>query len=193
MSDYRAEVGEMLNAQTQTETSRKFEMADLVAQQLSGESYHPVADGMTAEREIQAAMDTENKQTQTPLLREEEELKQLTDENRQMELALREKGTQQQKMQEILCQGHTRRDHANSSTRSPIPRFVSKLLAKALEAVARFTPRSHSLQAKQVQTSTGPLTSKLSGRIVKARTRGSDSRSRRRESSMTPGIKSKRR
>jgi uncharacterized protein (UPF0210 family) len=34
MSDYRAEVGEMLNAQTQTETSRKFEMADLVAQQL---------------------------------------------------------------------------------------------------------------------------------------------------------------
>ena len=54
MSDYRAEVGEMLNAQTQTETSKKFEMADLVAQQLSGESYHPVADGMTAEREIQA-------------------------------------------------------------------------------------------------------------------------------------------
>ena len=91
----------MLNAQTQTETSRKFEMADLVAQQLSGESYHPVADGMTAEREIQAVMDTENKQTQTPLLREEEELKKLADENRQMELALREKGTQQQKMQEI--------------------------------------------------------------------------------------------
>ena len=90
MSDYRAEVGEVLNAQTQTETSREFEMADLVAQQLSGESYRPVADGMTAEREIQAAMDTEHKQTQTPLLREEEELKRMADENRQMELALRE-------------------------------------------------------------------------------------------------------
>jgi hypothetical protein len=36
MSDYRAEVGEMLSAQTQTETSRKFEMADLVAQHLTG-------------------------------------------------------------------------------------------------------------------------------------------------------------
>ena len=32
MSDYRAEVGETLSAQTQTETSRNFEMADLVAQ-----------------------------------------------------------------------------------------------------------------------------------------------------------------
>ena len=50
VSDYMDEVGEMLNAQTQTETSRKFEMADLVAQHLRGESYHPVADGMTAER-----------------------------------------------------------------------------------------------------------------------------------------------
>ena len=74
MSDYKAEIAEMLNAQTQTETSKKVEMADLAAQQLSEESYHPVADGMTAEREIQAAIDTENKQTQTPLLREEEEL-----------------------------------------------------------------------------------------------------------------------
>ena len=79
----------MLNAQTQTETSRKFEMAGLVAQQLKGQSYHPVADGMTAEREIQASMDTENKQTQTPLLREEEELKRMADEIRQMEPALR--------------------------------------------------------------------------------------------------------
>ena len=43
-SEFRAEVGEMLSAQTQTETSRKFEMADLVAQHLRGESYHPVAD-----------------------------------------------------------------------------------------------------------------------------------------------------
>ena len=50
MSDYRAEVAEGLRAHTQTETSRKFEMADLVAQHLRGESYHPVADGMTAER-----------------------------------------------------------------------------------------------------------------------------------------------
>ena len=41
VSDYRDEVGEMLNAQTQTETSKKFEMADLVAQHLRGESYLP--------------------------------------------------------------------------------------------------------------------------------------------------------
>ena len=41
MSDYRAKVGEALNAQTQTDTSRKFEMADLVTQQLRGESYRP--------------------------------------------------------------------------------------------------------------------------------------------------------
>ena len=78
-------------------------MADLVAQHLRGESNYPVADGMTAEREIQAVMDTENKQTQTTeALRDEEEFKNLTDELRQMEIALREKGTQQQKMQEIF-------------------------------------------------------------------------------------------
>ena len=34
MSDYRAEVAEGLGAHTQTETSRKFEMADLVAKRL---------------------------------------------------------------------------------------------------------------------------------------------------------------
>jgi hypothetical protein len=34
-------------------------------------------------------------------LREQEELRRLADENRQMELAMKEKGTQQQKMQEI--------------------------------------------------------------------------------------------
>ena len=76
---------------TQTETSKKSEMADLVAQHLRGESYHPVADGMTAEREMKAVMDTENMQTQTTeALRDEEEFKNLTDENRQMQLALRE-------------------------------------------------------------------------------------------------------
>jgi hypothetical protein len=48
---------------------------------------------MTAEREIQAVMDTDDKETQTGLMREEEELRRLADENRQMELALKEKGT----------------------------------------------------------------------------------------------------
>ena len=137
MSDYRAEVGEMLNAQTQTETSRKFEMADLVAQQLKGESYHPVADGMTAEREIQAAMDTENKQTQTPLLREEEELKKLTDENRQMELALREKGTQQQKMQEIYNRLEEKLKHSERmSVRRPEHRNAIGSVARSIEIMA---------------------------------------------------------
>ena len=53
---------------------------------------------MTAEREIQAMADTDDKETQTGLTREQEELKRLADENRQMELALNEKGVREQKM-----------------------------------------------------------------------------------------------
>ena len=55
-------------------------MADLVAQHLRGESYHPVADGMTAKREIQAMADTDDKETQTGALRDEEEFRRLADE-----------------------------------------------------------------------------------------------------------------
>ena len=53
LSDYRSEVGEMLNDQTQTEVGKKFEMANLVSQHLSDQvqRYNPVANGMVAERE----------------------------------------------------------------------------------------------------------------------------------------------
>ena len=137
MSDYRAEVGEMLNAQTETETSRRFEMADLVAQQLSGESYHPVADGMTAEREIQAMADTDDEETQTGLMREEEELKSLADENRQMELAMKEKGTQHQKMQEIYNRMEEKLRHAEmvSLQRSEHKAAIGSI-ASSIQAVA---------------------------------------------------------
>ena len=79
LSDYRSEVGEMLNAQTQTEVGKKFEMANLVAQHLSDQvqRYHPVADEMVAEREIQAVAETDMKGTQTGMLREEEELRRM--------------------------------------------------------------------------------------------------------------------
>jgi hypothetical protein len=137
VSDYRAEVGEMLNAQTQTETSRKFEMADLVAQQLSGESYHPVADGMTAEREIQAMVDTDDKETQTGVLREQEELRRLADENRQMELAMKEKGTQQQKMQEIYNRLEEKLRHAEMvSLQRPEHKAAITSIASSIQAVA---------------------------------------------------------
>ena len=100
LSDYRSEVGEMLNAQTQTEVGKNFEMANLVSQHLSDQvqRYHPVADDMVAEREIQAVADTDMKQTQTDMLREEEELRRMMDENRQLEIALKEQGTREQKL-----------------------------------------------------------------------------------------------
>ena len=41
------------------------------------------------------------KATQTGMLREEEELRRMMDENRQLEIALKEKGTREQKLQEI--------------------------------------------------------------------------------------------
>ena len=64
-SDFRSEVGKILNAQTHTEMGRKFEMANLVSQHLSDQvqRYHPVADDMVAEREIQAVADTDMKGT----------------------------------------------------------------------------------------------------------------------------------
>ena len=94
----------MLNAQTQTEVGKKFEMANLVAQHLSDQvqRYHLVADDMVAEREIQAVADTDMKQTQTDMpLREEEEVRRMMDESRQLEIAVKEKGTREQKLQEI--------------------------------------------------------------------------------------------
>ena len=103
-SDYRSEVGEMLIAQTQTEIGKKFEMANLVSQHLKDQvqRHNPVADDMVAEREIQAVADTEMKQTHTDMpLREEEEVRRMMDENRQLEIALKEKGTREQKLQEI--------------------------------------------------------------------------------------------
>ena len=45
--------------------------------------------------------DTDDKDVQTGLMREQEELKRLADENRQLELSSKEKGTHRQKMQEI--------------------------------------------------------------------------------------------
>ena len=48
---------------------------------------------MVAEREIQAVADTEMKQAQTDMpLREEEEVRRMMDESRQLEVDLKEKG-----------------------------------------------------------------------------------------------------
>ena len=71
----------------------KFEMANMVSQHLTDQvqRYHPVADDMVAEREIQAVADTDMKGPQTGMLREEEDLRRMADENRKLELALREK------------------------------------------------------------------------------------------------------
>ena len=124
----------MLNAHTQTETSRKFEMAD---QRLQGESYHPVADGMTAEREIQAMADTDDKETQTGALREQEELRRLADENRQMELAMKEKGTQQQKMQEMYDRLEEKLRQAETMSLSrPKHKAAIGSIASSIQAVA---------------------------------------------------------
>ena len=107
----------MLNAQTQTEMGKKFEMANLVTQHLSDQvqRYHPVADDMVAEREIQAVADTDMKGTQTEVLREEKELRRMTDENRKLELALKENGAREQNMQGIYTPSWKRRcDKLNS-------------------------------------------------------------------------------
>ena len=115
-SEFRSEVGEMLNAQTQTEMGKKFEMANLVSQHLSDQvqRYHPVADDMVAEREIQAVADTDMKGTQTGLLREEEELRRMTDENRKLELAKERKGRMHRKCWRYTTSWKRRCDKPNS-------------------------------------------------------------------------------
>ena len=93
----------MLSAQTQTEMGKKFEKANLVSQHLSNQvqRYHPVPDDMVPERENQAAADTDMKGTKRECCGRRRELRRMTDESRKLELALRVKGTQERKMQEI--------------------------------------------------------------------------------------------
>jgi hypothetical protein len=138
-SEFRTEVGEMLNAQTQTEMGKKFEMANLVSQHLSDQvqRYHPVADDMVAEREIQAVADTDMKATQTGLLREEEELRRMADENRKLELALKEKGTREHKMQEIYNKLEEKMRQAEQlSLERPERKAAIGSIASSIQAVA---------------------------------------------------------
>ena len=156
-SEFRSEVGEMLNAQTQTEMGKKFEMASLVSQHLSDQvqRYHPVADDMVAEREIQAVADTDMKATQTGMLREEEELRRMADENRKLELALRENGTQGQKMQEIYNKLEEKMRQAEQlSLKRPEHKAAIGSIASSIQAVAgggKMSPGGSSGDAAEVK------------------------------------------
>ena len=138
-SEFRETVGETLDADTQTEHIRRLDMVNLTAKQLSDQAqrYNPVAHEMTMDREIQAMADTASKQTQTGAMREEDELRRLADENRQMELMLKEKGTHQQKMQEIYNKLEERLRHAERMSLSrPEHKAAISSIGSSIQAVA---------------------------------------------------------
>jgi hypothetical protein len=115
------------------------EMATLVSQHPSDQvqRYHPVADDMVAEREIQAVADTDMKGTQTGLLREDEELRRMTDENRKLELALKEKGTHEQMMREIYNKLEEKMRQAERlSLKRPEHKAAIGSIASSIQAVA---------------------------------------------------------
>jgi hypothetical protein len=138
-SEFRETVGETLDADTQTEHIRRLDMVNLTAKQLSDQAqrYNPVAHEMTMDREIQAMADTASKQTQTGAMREEDELRRLADENRQMELMLKEKGTYQQRMQEIYNKLEERLRHAERMSLSrPEHKAAISSIGSSIQAVA---------------------------------------------------------
>ncbi len=139
LSDYRSEVGEMLNAQTQTEVGKKFEMANLVSQHLSDQvqRYHPVADEMVAEREIQAVADTDMKGTQTGMLREEEELRRMMVRTDSWKLLYKEKGTREQKLPEIYNKLEEKMRQAERvSLKRPEHKAAIASIASSIQSVA---------------------------------------------------------
>jgi hypothetical protein len=138
-SEFRETVGETLDADTQTEHIRRLDMVNLTAKHLSDQAqrYNPVAHEMTMDREIQAMADTASKKTQTGMMREEEELRRMADENRQMELMLKEKGTHQQKMQEIYNKLEERLRHAERlSLARPEHKAAITSIGSSIQAVA---------------------------------------------------------
>ena len=138
-SEFRETVGETLDADTQTEHIRRLDMVNLTAKHLSDQAqrYNPVAHEMTMDREIQAMADTASKHTQTGMMREEEELRRMADENRQLELMLKEKGTHQQRMQEIYNKLEERLRHAERlSLARPEHKAAISSIGSSIHAVA---------------------------------------------------------
>ena len=138
-SEFRETVGETLDADTQTEHIRRLDAVNLAAKHLSDQAqrYNPVAHEMTMDREIQAMADTASKKTQTGMMREEEDIRLSTDENRQLELKLKEKGTHQQKMQEIYDKLEERLRHAERlSLARPEHKAAITSIGSSIQAVA---------------------------------------------------------